>query len=400
MNVMRRKLATIPQLKKSKDTWFIYFQVRDPKTDKMKPVKKYEGFIKCTNDAERQKHADNLIAVYTEKLKAGWSPFFDKENIIYSDQLEYQNFSDRFNSLKKASKNTRYFLNEYITVKSQGLEKNSISTYKSKLRIFCNWLDYKGYTNFDISEISNKIILDFFSFLIIDRNLDKISIVKYEQILKDYFKYLIKKDHILKNPVYDIEKPPKSKDMAACPISKYDLKRLLTTIAENDQQLYLACLFQYYLAIRPGKELRMLKINEIDFYSNKVIIVEDNAKKRRRVIDMSEQLAELCHQFNIHSYDRDFYVFSKDNKPGSILLGKNNFPRRFNKYRDMLNLPKTYKFYSMKHTGGGKLLESGLTLEELRAHFGHTSILSTDHYVKKHFGNRNQKVIKSFPKPF
>ena len=397
---MRKKLATIPQIKNSKGTWYIYFSVRDPQTDKMKPIKIYEGFKKCINKAEKQKHGEELVSLYTEKLKSGWSPFFDQENVIYSDQLEYQNFAERFSQKRKASKHTRFYVNEFITIKSIGLKLRSISTYKSKLRIFCNWIDFKGYTDYDVSEIKNKIILQFFSFLILDRKLDKISIEKYEQIIKDYFKFLKKKDCIHLNPVFDIIKPPKTKDMAACPIAKYDLKLLLDTISQNDSQLYLACLFQYYLALRPGKELRNLKIKDIDLYNNKVLVTEEFAKTNRRIIDMSEHLVEICHHFNIHSYNRDYYVFSKDGKPGSIMLGNNTLRTRFNKYRDMLKLPDTYKFYSMKHTGGGKLLESGRTLEELRAHFGHTSILSIDHYVKKHFGNRNKNIINNFPKPF
>lgn len=80
--------------------------------------------------------------------------------------------------------------------------------------------------------------------------------------------------------------------------------------------------------------------------------------------------------------------------PGSMHLGHNTLRVRFNKYREILNLPQTYKFYSMKHTGAGMLLDAGLTIEELRDHLGHTSIISSHHYV------RNQKVIKSFPKPF
>jgi hypothetical protein len=164
---MRRKLATIPKIKVSNGTWFIYFLVRDPRTDKMKPIKIYEGFKKCKNKAEKQKHGEELVSIYTEKLKSGWSPYFDKENVIYSDQLEYHNFAERFSKQRKASKNVRFFTNTYLKIKSQGLSDRSIATYKSKLRIFCNWLDCKNYTDYDVSEIKNKIILQFFSFLIL-----------------------------------------------------------------------------------------------------------------------------------------------------------------------------------------------------------------------------------------
>ncbi len=400
MNIMRKKLATIPQIKISKGIWFVYFSVRDPLTEKMKPIKKYEGFKLCNNDAERQKLGESLIISYTEKLKTGWSPLFDKENIIYSDQLEYHNLNEHFTKLRKASKNTRFFLNEYLSAKKQGLKEKTYSTYVSKLRIFCNYLDNKGFENYDVCEINNKIIIEFFTFLIDVRKLDKLSIEKYMQIIRSYFNFLKKKNQITLNPVFDIVKPPKTKDMAARPINNFDLKILLNSILESDPQLYLACMFQYYLALRPGQELRLLKIKDIDLYNNTVVVCDETSKTTRRTVDMSEDLVELCHQFYIQTYNRDFFVFGKDRIPGPIQLGKNTLRNRFNRFRDKLNLPDTYKFYSMKHTGGGKLLESGRTLEELRAHFGHTSILSTDYYVKKHFGNRNKNIINNFPKPF
>lgn len=397
---MRKKLATIPEVKVSKGTWFLYFSVRNHLTDKMKPIKIYEGFKKCKNNAEKIAHGQALVQHYTEKLKSGWSPLFDKEHVIYSDQLEYQNFNQRFKKLKRACKNTRFFVNEYLEIKSQGLKPRSISTYQSKLRIFCNWIDFKGYTDYDVSEINNKIILEFFKFLISDRKLDKISIEKYEQIIKDYFKYIKKHNHITENPVYDIVKPPQLKDMAARPINQRDLKNLFTLMIEEDKQLYLACMFQYYLALRPGDELRSIKIKDLDLYNNKVYVTEEFAKTTRRIIDMSENLVEICHHFDIQKYDTNFYIFGRNREPGIIKLGKNTLTNRFNYFRDKLNLPKTYKFYSMKHTGGGRLLESGCSLEELRNHMGHTSILSTHHYVLRHFGNRNKNIIHNFPKPF
>ena len=47
--------------------------------------------------------------------------------------------------------------------------KKTIETYRSKVRIFCDWLDYYGYADNDITTITNDIVLDFFDFLIKDQ---------------------------------------------------------------------------------------------------------------------------------------------------------------------------------------------------------------------------------------
>ncbi|MPL77597.1 Tyrosine recombinase XerC [bioreactor metagenome] len=397
---MKRKIATVPRLVEGRNKqWYVYFSVLNPMTGKMKPIKVYRGFNECTNLAQKKAWGISLVAELTEKLKAGWSPLDDKEKFIYSDQTEYLNLSKKFNKVRNSVKNTRYYISEYLDSRMVELKPKSFSTYQSKLRIFVNWLDHRNYGEFDISAINYKIIQEFFLFLIDDSNLDRRTIEKYVQILRSYFDFLIKKGKLTDNPVKEIKKPKKLKDMAARPIHDYDMKLLLTHIKEANPQLYMACMFQYYLAIRPGQELRLLKVRDIDVYNHKVVVVDETAKTNRRVIDMPVDLAELVLKYQINRYNRDFYVFSKNGIPGPEPLGHNTLRNRFNKFRDQLNLPSVYKFYSMKHSGGGKLLEAGLTMEEIRDHFGHKSIETTDHYLRRHFGNRNTRIINNFPPP-
>lgn len=397
---MKRKIATVPRLvEASNGDWYIYFSVRNPLTDKMVPQKIYKGFSDCNTLSQKRAWGRTLVSELTEKLKAGWSPLDDRDKVIYSDQTEYHNLSVRFKTARSSVKNTRYFITDYLLSRKKGLKPKSYSTYQSKLRIFAEWIDKNNYGDYAVSAVDNKIIQLFFNYLIQEVKLDKLTIEKYMQIIRDYFNYLIKKDKVTVNPVFDIVTPPKSKDMAARPINDNDLKALLTVIKEDNPQLFMACMFQYYLAIRPGQELRLLKVKDIDVFNNKVVVVDETAKTNRRTIDMPIELSALCIKHQIHHYNRDYFVFGKNGIPGAVPLGHNTMRNRFNKFRDGLNFPKIYKFYSMKHTGGGKLLESGVTLEEIRDHFGHKSIETTDHYVRRHFGNRNNKIINNFPKP-
>jgi len=398
--IMKKKIATVPRLVEANNgDWYVYFSVCNPETGKMVPQKIYKGFSDLPTLAKKRAWGTSLVNELTEKLKAGWTPLDDRERIIYSDQTEYHNLTVRFKTTLSTSKNTRYFISEYLLTRKTGLKPKSYSTYQSKLRIYAEWLDKSRFGDYDVSAIDNKIILMFFDFLIMESKLDKLTIEKYEQILRDYYNFLKKKGKVSVNPVIDIVKPPKSKDMAARPINDSDMKELLTVIKDSNPQLYLACMFQYYLAIRPGQELRLLKVKDIDIYNNRVVVIDETAKTSRRTIDMPMALAELCNTYQIHHYHPDNYIFGQNGIPGPAPLGHNTMRNRFNKFRDDLKFPKIYKYYSMKHTGGGKLLDAGLSLEEIRDHFGHRSIETTDHYVKRHFGNRNKRIIHNFPAP-
>jgi integrase len=395
---MKKIIATIPAVVEPRSgDWYLYFAVRDPQTDKMVPIKIYRGFKKCKTVAEKRAWGRQLAADYDQKLRAGWSPLYDTDKVIYSDQVEYKLLSAKYSRVKSTVRNTRYYMSEYLAWKLQSMKPKTQSTYTSKVRLFCNWIEANSYRDYDVSAIDNQIVTDFFASI---NYLDRITVKKYLQIIRDYFNWMKSKGRIQLNPVFDIQLPPKIRDEAARPLGADDLKLLLEKIEKEDPQLYLACMMQYYLAIRPGNELRGLRVMDINLFSKTVVISDMTAKVRRSTIDLPDMLAELIKNQNIMNYDRNFYVFGRKHCPGPEMMGLNTLRNRFNAFRDNLNLPPIYKFYSMKHTGGGRLLEEGFTIEEIRDHMRHKNIESTDHYVRRHFGNRNGKIIESFPKPY
>jgi integrase len=397
---MRTKIATVPRVvEPNVGDWYVYFSVRDAATGKMIPQKIYRGFKVRKTRKEKLAWGAILVREYTEKLKRGWSPLDDGDKVIYSDALEYANLANKFKRKRQSVKNIRYYLSEYLAGRQQELREKTYSTYRSKLRIFCEWLDDGGFADYDVAEIGCKIVGGFFDFLITDQQLDRRTVDKYRQILRSYFEYMKKAGKITENPVVEIKLPPKSKDMAARPINQSDLSLLIAEIKERDPQLYLVCMFEYYTALRPGQEIRLLKVKDVDVYNHVITVVEGQAKTIRRTVDMPKQLSKLLIEYQVQNYNREFYIFGKFGFPGPVGFGKNNFRNRFNKIRDDLKLPDIYKLYSFKHTGCGRLIESGRTLEEIRDHVGHTSIESTANYVRRHFGMRNRNIIDNFPEP-
>ena len=112
---------------------------------------------------------------------------------------------------------------------------------------------------------------------------------------------------------------------------------------------------------------------------------------------MPEALIELCRKHRITDHPASHYVLGNDGEPGPIPWGKNYFNRRFREFRERLHLPPGYKFYSLKHTAAGKLLESGESIVEVRNHLGHRDFESTIRYIRRHFGERSEKVANFRP---
>ncbi|WP_303181344.1 site-specific integrase [uncultured Butyricimonas sp.] len=395
----REIIAKRPKLSEGKE-WYVYFSVRNPKTGRMERQKIRRGFKELLTYEQKREHGQKLIEEYTELLKNGWTPWTDPDN-IYEDQIQYKNESERFGYIKQNNNCVRKLTSEFLLFKKPQLKDKTYSSYQSKMRIFTQWLEKKNYGEYDITMLNNTIILDFFNYIINDQDLDKVTVNTYKIKIKAFFDFLITKHYILKNPVHDIPNVRKKVDNAPRPIEADDLKKLLSTIQKNDPQLYLFCMIQYYCAIRPGTELRLLKIKYINFSARSITInILDSKSSRQDVIDIPKQLFNLLKMYQLQSFDKDLYIFGRHGIPGLESLGKNTMRNRFNKFRDDLKLSREYKLYSFKHTGAGALLDAGITFKDLMDHLRHSDIESTYHYIRKHHGKRSDKIRNHFPDPY
>lgn len=377
--------------------WYIEFHCFSEKENKLIRYRKTFNINRERDADKRMLLSKKIVDKLSSELKTGWRPWSEKK-YIYTNYMEYDQIAKINGRKKNDSNQLQRLLSEFLTFKNKELKEKSWGNYVSKLRILTLFLN-KNYPDISIGELSNDVLLLFWDHLIIDRKLDSVTIEKYYTVIYGFFNYLMKKKIVDEIPMQNLPRGKKIKDEAARPINKIDLKIILHEIKKTDPQLYLGCLFQFYVAIRPGNELRGLKIRDIDLYNNRIVVSDETAKTVRRTVDVPRQLIDILFDYNINRYDSELYLFGKFGLPADIMLGKNTLRNRFNKFRDKLNFPKTYKFYSMKHTGAGMLLDAGATIEEIRDHMGHVSIESTDHYIRRHFGNRNKRIINNHPSP-
>ena len=288
----------------------------------------------------------------------------------------------------------------FLLEKEMVVQGRSFLPYLNHTRQFIEWLKIRGLADKPMSRISTTNITDFFLYLGRERCLDRPTCEKYFLDLRQLFNYALKHGEITYIPFDDVTFPRKKKDQGADIIQPIHLKPLLEEIKEHDPQLFLACMIQYYCFIRPGRELRLLKIGDIDCNLGLITIRQENAKnKQRQVVTMPQQLIDLCIEYGIDKEDKDLYVLGKkkrfNTKPNSI----NMLRWRFNQFRDRMELPKSYKFYSFKHTGASSLHMSGISMRELMDQLRHTKLDATQHYLKKHCGIVNERIRYNFPSP-
>lgn len=400
----RQKLFRPPYLYNSggdlSKPWWIELGYRDPRDGKMKRKRYQDGFAELRTKKAREAYADELIKSLLAKLERGWIPPDDDSvnQVVYVDELEYHQAAQVYGRKRKANKNIRFYASDYITLIKNSKAKKTFESYRGKIRYFIHWLEKNKLVENDLSTFDNAVILRFFDHLIIDRRLAGKTVSKYQVNLFQFFKYLIGRKVLVENPVKNIEIPETDEDFAAVPFLDEDMELILPVIRREDPQLYLAALLQYFCFVRPGNELLTMRIKQINFSAQSISIPKNVAKKRReRTVELPTQLYNLMVEQGIQHFGKELFLIGPHGRPGTRQIGVNTLRERFNKIRDQLGLSKSYKWYSFKHTGAGKLLESGATIAELMNQLGHTDIASTYRYIRRHFGERSERVRNNFP---
>jgi len=288
---------------------------------------------------------------------------------------------------------------EFLSRGEISLRHRTYINQRGRVNAFTKWLEENSLDETELRKLTNEDISDFFTHLVKDKKLDKPTCEKYFLTLRSLWKFAVKNKEADFIPFEKVSFPPKGVDRSAKRIPVKDRQLLLTEIRRMDPQLYLACMFEYYCAIRPGSELRLLKVKDIDFSSGVVFISADRAKSGRgEFITMPKQMLSLCKEYKIHKADPEYYIFGTKKVPSEKPVSVNMLSYRFNKIRDLLNLSKEYKLYSLKHTGCTALSDAKIVSSvEMMHHFRHTKLDVMLHYIKKHGGMINTDIRDYFP---
>jgi len=282
------------------------------------------------------------------------------------------------------------------------ISPKSYSSYTGQTKVFSEWLKQNKLNTTQLNKLTDQHISDFFVYLATERKLDRPTCQKYFLHIRKVFQYAKKRNEVEKLPFELVTYPKKGKDMSSEVIPQDHMKILLPLIKQKDPQLYLATMFEYYTFIRPGTELRLLKVGDIDFISGTVQVITEHAKNgHKRIVTVPSQLTQIMSELGIDKAEKNMYVFGRRKRPDTKPCSQNMLRYRFNKYRDQLNLPKGYKLYSFKHSGATILHNSNtVSMRALMDQLGHSRLEATQHYFKKHTGTVDTKIRDNFPSPF
>ena len=374
--------------------WYVELKYMIPGEDKMRKERIYKG-IYSGPEKLRRKEAAKVIREKTEWLKSGEHL---KGNVrkLYADELLYRNEAKMFGIAHERVVTTRTNMSEFLVEIKERVNKKSYENYVSKLRMFNAWLKLNKLDQMNISFITRQHIINFSIYLSSELGLSRLTIKKYIQNVNMFFNFELDRGTITANPVVRIPTVGKIVDCASVPLQADDRIKLKEAVSTNDPQLWLASQIQYYCAIRPGTELRLLKIAHIDFENSQFRITNDIAKNNTtEIVKIPELLLKEMKLQRLDLFiDKSLFIFGKFGRPGTVPLGKNTLTNRFNRFREALGISEDKKFYSWKHTGAIQLLNNGAKPYDIQGHLRHKSFTTTEVYLKKKIGNPDSTVTK------
>jgi len=379
--------------------WFIEFYVKNPQTGRFERQRISKGINKYHSLKERRKAAKEMCKHWREKLRAGWTPFKD-ESVIYDDNLQYQTFIKNYRKSKSQNGTLKFYSSKYLDSIKEDVEDSTLATYRSKLRLFDAWLEGEGINHVDISAINQSIVAKFMDFIINDQKLSKVSVDNYRILLRALFDYVRKEKNRkhLANPCFELPGTKRVNDSAAYPIHENDIPVFKDSISKEDPQLWLVICFEYYCFLRPRKEIRFLKLSDIDFGRGIIHVREENAKTLSRWVTIPNSFMKLMREtYQLHAYPRDYYVIGKKGAPGPDHVSINNLSNRFVRFRKKLKMPEIYKLYSWKHTGNIKADNAGIPRQETQMQNGHTTLATTERYMRNRGVFDSPNIQSKFP---
>jgi integrase len=276
--------------------------------------------------------------------------------------------------------------------------KKTIQTYLSKLNALSSY-----YPNMLIRDITTKNLQNFIQSKIDDSTYSQNSVKSAKRIFSTFFNVCIQLDLIKTNPILGFDKKIKSHKENIeqhIPYNDKDLKTILDYLDLNDKYCAFFCRMIYYTCLRPN-EIRGLKLENIDLNKN-IITIPASVKKvttngEKDYIEINESFKPYLEKLNLSQYPKDYFLTgSSTNIVGEKRVGENTpYNKLFVVLKKLKLDNKGYDLYSFKHTSNIKKYLNGWTLSEIMKANRHTSISTTEIYLKKlgQFVDIKTKVI-------
>ena len=269
---------------------------------------------------------------------------------------------------------------------TSGASKNTLSAYRSDLKIFSKWLNQRPFTSVD-----KKIVHDYFSYRK-KSNLSAASRSRILTCLHSFFQYLLNNQKMLYDPTEQMDYPKLEKKLPIF-LNIQEVEKLIE--APNTNSIYgqrdRAMLELLYSCGLRVSELISLSYHNLNL-KEEFVRVHGKGNKERMLplgevaIDFLDQYERNSRTLLLKNGQCDSYFLSNR---GSA-MSRQNFFYIIKGYAATAGINKPISPHSLRHAFATHLVQKGADLRSVQLMLGHSDISSTQLYT--HIQNAQLKM--------
>lgn len=297
------------------------------------------------------------------------------------------------------------YINEFLSYLKieKNLSKNTIVSYENDLNQFHNYLiSFYEKNDYNINEIDQRVIRDYQRTLLLN-NIKKISIGRKIAAIRSFFKFLVKKQYLSKNPSIGITAPKTEKKLPVF-VDEKSIEKMMrmpdTELITGLRDLAILEIF-YSTGIR---ESELINLNFSDLYLSKNLIKVFGKGRKERIIPIGSRAKAIIEEYLERRQELFTEATTEEDKKFIFL---SNHGKKF--YRT--GIYNIVKFYLTKAFGGEKcsphvlrhtfathLLNRGADIESVKQMLGHSSLSTTQIYTHVSVDHLKKIYNKAHPK--
>lgn len=279
------------------------------------------------------------------------------------------------------------------------LRKHTKNSYNSYINMLDSWVSQNPPKFIEICDLTTDVLRSFLDWTINERCVSLSTRDYYLGWLRTFGGWLVDAGLLNTNPSVGLKRivsNKRKKEAAKQAVGKYyipkiERDRIFSYLQMHDKWLLLVCYFLYYLFIRP-KEISYLKIRYIHLHQQLMFIPAEISKNRSDAyVTIPQCVIELMLDLDLFSLPGDFFIFSRDMRPGMDWVRADQFRLLWADLRLKLNLPATVKLYNLKHSGITDMTDvmpEKLVQQQAR----HWSVTMTERYIQKRVATATPEI--------
>ena len=197
--------------------------------------------------------------------------------------------------------------------------------------------------------------------------------------LKFFYKDLLRKD------IFSNIKPPKSEKKIPTVLSKDEIKQLLDAITNDKHKLLVELL--YSSGLRVSEAVKM-KIDDLNLKEKMGKVISGKGKKDRHIIISNNVIEHINNYLKDRKEDSE-YLFPSEKSHITVRMAQ----KVVNKSAKKAGIKKRVFCHALRSSFATHLLEAGTDIRVIQVLLGHSSISTTERYVK--VSTEQLKKVKS-----